>query len=183
MVSDMLLYSHESVRCQWFQSPGYFSCLVSFHSCTFNHNVPFFEILWPRYICSRDILLGLFCGSLQFVPHSSFFLPSFWIVDILPLPSFFHYTNNLQWNPWLSCFSVDLPNCANHSIEHTFLGILPLHFNIPTFTFGCTEVFFYIILHCLLLGIKLLQITSWFFFLEPYNLLQSSVGMCTCPVT
>ena len=48
-------------------------------------------VLWIcmtlSHMLSRYFLVGLVCGSFQFIPQSSVLLPSFFVVDILPLHS------------------------------------------------------------------------------------------------
>ena len=82
---------------------------------------------------------GHTCGSFQCVCQSSVDLPSFFSVDIIPLPSFVHFTNHFPRNPWLSCFTVDFPNRITRSIWH----ILVLFHYTSTFPLShCTALNF-----------------------------------------
>jgi len=58
----------------------------------------------------KRFVLGLLCGSFQFVPQSSVVLRSFFVVDILPLPSFILFSYRFLCNPWLSCSPLDFSN-------------------------------------------------------------------------
>jgi hypothetical protein len=55
----------------------------------------------------KRFVLGFFCGPFQFVPQSSVVLRSFFVVDILPPPSFILFTYRFLCNPWLSCSTLD----------------------------------------------------------------------------
>jgi hypothetical protein len=78
----------------------------------------------------KIFLLGLVCGAFQFVSKASVVLPSLFVVDILPLSSFVHFTDHFLYNPWLSCSPLDFPSQITHSINTHFLTL-----------FHCTFIF------------------------------------------
>ena len=59
----------------------------------------------------KIFLFDLFFGSFQFVPQSRVVPPAFFSVDILPFPSFIHFTDNFLCNSW---FSRSLLNFTTH---------------------------------------------------------------------
>ena len=67
----------------------------------------------------KIFLLSLVCGPFQFVLKSVALL-SFFFVEILPIPSFIHFTDHFLCNPWLSGYPLDSPK-LNHSqsLRHT----------------------------------------------------------------
>ena len=69
--------------------------------------------------------------SVALFSHSSVFCSSSFLLYILPFPSFFHFIDHFLCNPWLSSSPLDSSNQISHSIQHTFLDIVPLHFDIP----------------------------------------------------
>jgi len=82
--STSILPWQSSMPC--FESHGFLPNLVHLHvyyivtSCSLNlHDL----VTYPVKI----LLVGLVCGSFQFIPQSSVILPSFFVVDILPLHS------------------------------------------------------------------------------------------------
>lgn len=132
-MSYLLLYSPYRLKCQCVEFQGFLSNLFP-SSCTFNKNVPLFEIPLSH-------LLGLVCASFHFVSQSSVGLHSLFFVYILSLPSLIHFIGHFLCNPWLFLFPLYFSNPITHSIWYTFVYIILLHFHVPTFTLCCTKFF------------------------------------------
>lgn len=100
----------------------YFSKPISFASCALNHNALCFEFPSSRHICSQVFRVNLVCARFSILSSVLCSSSSFFVADLLPLPSFIHFTDPFVGNPWFPCFPVDFLQ-SNHScyLTHTFL--------------------------------------------------------------
>jgi hypothetical protein len=89
----------------------------------------------------KTLLLGVVCGSFHFVPQSSVFLPSFFVVYTLPFPSFI-YSSSCAIYGFLALLSTFPTKSLTVSNIHFLIlsqstSTFPLSHLIPlSFSFG-----------------------------------------------